>query len=354
MSHMATGEWGRHGAKPRGVGRVREVGALLWSRLRARGLSAWRDVPWLALAFAVRRMAETGIGTDECLKLGCLPLLVHYHSPVPDIDDLRARRIWDRRSPMTGIDMREERQLELLAELGRAFGQECRWPHEPTHDRYQFFTNNASFSYGCAAATHAMIRKHLPRRVIEIGSGVSSRVISGALRMNAAATGHSVEYTIIDPYPARDLDGLPGLTAVREQRVELLDVGVFRALGQNDVLFVDSGHTVRIGGDVNFLILDVLPALAPGVIIHFHDIALPFEYAEAYVTNPRFRVFWTEAYLLQAFLCANDAFEILLAMNLLMRDHLPEFRLAWPHYNPVIHHHPSHSFWIRRVGGSTP
>ncbi len=337
----------------RGLGRLRKAGALLWGQLWTRGISAWRDPPGVALAFAVRQMAETGIGTDECLQQGCLPMLVHYYSPVPDIVDLKARRVWDRRSPMTGIDMREKRQLELLAELGRAFGQECQWPHEPTSDKHQFFTNNASFSYGCAAVTHAIIRRYRPRRVIEIGSGFSSRVIAGALRMNAAETGQSTAYTIVDPHPARDLEGLPGLTALLKQRVELLDVGFFKALGQNDVLFVDSGHTVRIGGDVNFLILDVLPALAPGAIAHFHDIALPYEYAEVYFTNPRFRVFWTEAYLLQAFLCANDAFEILLAINLLMRDHMPEFRLAWPHYDPSVHQYPSHSFWIRRVGSSS-
>jgi hypothetical protein len=61
-------------------------------------------------------------------------------------------------------------------------------------------------------------------------------------------------------------------------------------------------------------------------------------------------VFWTEAYLLQAFLCHNAAYEVLLAMNFLMRDHAAAFRSAWPHYDARIHRFPSHSFWIRRVG----
>ncbi|MGH2360022.1 MAG: class I SAM-dependent methyltransferase, partial [bacterium] len=227
-------------------------------------------------------MAETGVGTDECLKQGCLPMLVHYYSPVPDIEDLKARRVSDRRSPMAGIDVRAGQQLELLAKLGRDFGHECRWPHDPTEDKYQFFTNNTGFSYGCAAATHGIIRKSKPRRVIEVGSGASSRVIAAALRMNALETGQPADYTIVDPYPGPELEALPGLTRIVRQRVELLDVDRFKELGTNDVLFVDSGHTVRIGGDVNFLILDVLPVLAPGVIAHFHDIALPYEYAEVY------------------------------------------------------------------------
>ena len=115
----------------RGGVRTRQLYRLLRSRLRSyRDASLWGDLGLLAPA--VRRMAETGNGTDECLEQGCLPMLVHYYSPVPDIGDLRARRVWDRRSPMAGIDMREPHQLALLAELGREFGAECRWPHEPS------------------------------------------------------------------------------------------------------------------------------------------------------------------------------------------------------------------------------
>jgi hypothetical protein len=174
-------------------------------------------------------------------------------------------------------------------------------------------------------------------------------VIAAALQMNEKDSGKRAEYTVVDPFPGDALGRLPGVGEVLRRRVELLEADVFRTLGENDILFVDSGHTVRAGGDVNFLVLDILPVLAPGVVVHFHDIALPYEYAEVYFTNPRFRVFWTEAYLLQAFLCHNAAYEVLLAMNFLMRDHAVAFRSAWPHYDPSIHRFPSHSFWIRRV-----
>ena len=332
----------------RGSARARQLYRLLRSRLRSyRDASLWGDLGLLAPA--IRRMAETGNGTDTCLEQGCLPMPVHYYSPVPDIQDLRARRVWDRRSAMAGVDMREEPQLALLAELGRDFGAECRWPHDPSHDESEFYTDNSSFSYGCAAATHALIRKLKPRRVIEAGSGFSSRVIAAALRANEKDSGGRAEYTVVDPFPGGALEGLPGVSRVLRQRVELLDADLFRTLGENDILFVDSGHTVRAGGDVNFLVLDILPILAPGVVVHFHDIALPYEYAEVYFTNPRFRVFWTEAYLLQAFLCHNVAYEVLLAMNFLMRDHAAAFRSAWPHYDPSLHRFPSHSFWIRRA-----
>jgi hypothetical protein len=294
-------------------------------------------------------MAESGEGTDECLKHGCLPMRVHFYSPVPDIDDLRRRQVWSKRSALAGLELQVEKQLALLSRLGREFGAECDWPFEDSGDYSQFFTNNSGFSFGCAAATHMLIREFKPRRVIEVGSGSSSRVIAAAIRANTRSGAPPADYTIIDPYPGPLVRRIPGVTRVIPERVELMDLALFNDLGPGDILFVDSGHTVRIGGDVNFLILDVLPRLQSGALAHFHDIPLPFEYAEVYSTNPRFRVFWTESYLLQAFLSFNSSFEVLLAMNLLMSDHLETFRHALPAYDPTVHQYLSHSFWIRRV-----
>jgi hypothetical protein len=78
---------------------------------------------------------------------------------------------------------------------------------------------------------------------------------------------------------------------------------------------------------------------------------MPYEYPEIYFTNPAFRVFWTESYLLQAFLCFNRQFEILLAMNYIMKKQTDEFQKAFPHYDPQKHKASSSSFWIRRVTG---
>jgi hypothetical protein len=302
---------------------------------------------WSELPRTVRYMAETGAGTQECLEQGCLPMQVHFYSPVPDIKDLRDRGVFCRKSKLSGIDLRVPQQLALLAELGAEYGAECAWPHEPTGDPHQFHTSWSGFSFGCAAALHSVIRKHKPRRVIEIGSGGSSRVISAALLRNYRDTGKKPNYTVIDPYPTEITRTLPGLTCLEQDRVEATPTDLFEDLDHNDLLFVDSGHTVRIGGDVNYLLLDIVPALRPGVIVHVHDIPMPYEYAEVYYTNSKFRMLWTESYLLQAFLCHNHAFEVLLAMNFLMCDKAEEFRGAWPQFQPAIHG-VSHSFWFRR------
>jgi len=298
-----------------------------------------------SLAEAISLMARTGTGTDACLRHKCLPLPVHYYSPVPDIADLEERNYFRHRSLLPGIYWRGEEQLAFLAQLGQMFGDECDWPTEPTKEPYQYYTENESFGYGCAAALHCITRYFRPRKIIEVGSGFSSLVISCALAINGRPES---EHTIIDPYPRLTTNSLPWMAELINQRVELLDVGFFEQLEKNDILFIDSGHTVRIGGDVNYLILEILPRLAPGVIVHFHDIPMPYEYAKAYFTNPKFRVFWTESYLLQAFLCFNSQFEVLLAMAYLMTERKKEFSSAFKHYSPERHHAISGSFWMRR------
>lgn len=300
------------------------------------------------LAPHIKFMADTGAGTDACLAYGALPVPVHFYSPVPDVADLDARGAFGRRSNLVGIDLQVPEQLARLAALGARFGTECRWPHEPTAHSADYVTSASGFSFGCASALHMLIRQHQPRRVVEIGSGWSSRVIAAALASNVSAGAPSANYIIVDPYPGETVKALHGVTELIQARVETVLPELFDKLDDGDILFVDSGHTVRMGGDVNFLILDVLPRLRSGVIVHFHDIPMPYEYARTYLTNPAFRVLWTESYLLQAFLTFNTTYEVILSMNLLMLEHVEAFQVALPAYDRGLHKEISHSFWIRR------
>ncbi len=300
------------------------------------------------LAALIKYMADTGKGTNDCLDKGCLPVAVHFYSPIPEIADLRERNVWNQKSASIGLDYNIERQMEFLSELGRQYGRECDWPTNPSDNPIDFFVNNSSFSYGCAASLYSMIRHYKPSQIIEIGSGNSSLVINQALAKNDLESERRCQYSVIDPYPRDVIEQLPSLMKLMQQRVELTDPEFFERLGEGDILFIDSSHSVKIGSDVNYLILEVLPRLKPGVVVHFHDIPLPFEYPEVYATNPGFRVFWTEAYLLQAFLCQNDKFEIVLAMNYVMTTQLEEFKASFPVFDPVEHKFTSSSFWIRR------
>ncbi len=303
------------------------------------------DEQWREIAALVSHMATSGEGTDQCLEAGCLPLPVHFYSPVPDLAELDRRQVWTRISPLRGVDMRPEQQAALLLEMARAYAPECRWAEHPVEGSPDFHWRNPSFSFQCASLLHYMVRARRPRRIIEVGSGMSSRVISRAIGMNARDHGITCDYRIVDPYPSAFTRALPGLSSVHDLKVEELEPAFFQELGPNDLLFIDSSHTVKIGGDVNFLVLDVLPVLAPGVAVHFHDIGLPFEYARAYYTTPTFRMLWAEAYLLQAFLMFNSEFEVLVSVPYLLHHSSNLLDEAFPG-DPK--NTGSGSFWLRR------
>ena len=298
------------------------------------------------IAKIVRYMAESGLGTDHCLEEGCLPLLVHFYSPVPDIKELDRRKIWEKISPLRGVRMQAESQILLLSEMARRFSPECNWSRHGAADSHEYYFDNNCFSFQCASLLHYMVRYFQPRRIIEAGSGHSSRVINGALARNKAEGAPACQYHIIDPFPADSTKTLPYLTKIDAVKVEEIPESMFSELESGDILFIDSGHVVKIGADVNFLVLDILPLLKPGVVIHFHDIAMPREYSRTYYTNPAFRMLWTESYLLQAFLAFNHEFEVLGSVSYLATHHPESLKKIFPG-DPGVG--GSQSIWLRRV-----
>jgi len=132
------------------------------------------------------------------------------------------------------------------------------------------------------------------------------------------------------------------------QKVEDVGVDFFSSLDDGDILFIDSSHVVRTGGDVPFLYMEVLPRLRKGVLVHIHDIFLPLAYPKEYVIKKR--CFWNEQYLLQAFLTYNDAFEVLLCGSYLHLKHLEELRSTFPPPAGLGVHENyfSSSFWMRK------
>ncbi|MEM3434135.1 MAG: class I SAM-dependent methyltransferase [Candidatus Methanomethyliaceae archaeon] len=292
-------------------------------------------------------IAKTGYGSDICWRLGFLPLPVHYYSPVPDKAKLR-RLNWQRAHDMPGISFNFNKQVELLYTLGRQYGYECAWPERPESGQAGYYWDNPSFGFSSACILHCFIRAFKPSKVIEVGAGYSTLIIAGALEMNRKETGFKSEFITFDPYPRTFLlSDIPGLTRLVQRCVEDVAVSEFESLQGGDILFIDSSHIVRIGGDVNYLYLDVLPRLRSGVIVHVHDVYFPYEYPSALYMGAK-KYFWTEQYLLQAFLCFNQEYEVLLAAYWLQLEHPEIFASAFPNFNPS-RHRPSSSFYMRRV-----
>ena len=265
---------------------------------------------------------------------------VHFYEPIPDTQSL-PETLWSQPSELVGIDMNESTQLDLLRNHFTKFRDEYdNLPVEPPPGQKRPFRGVD------ALVAYCMIRHFQPELIAEVGSGWSSLVLG-----QAAAKNKNSALICIDPFPSDVLrKGFPGLRSLIEKKIQDIDLEFFSQLGSGDVLFIDSSHTVKIGGDVNYLFLEVLPRLRPGVIVHVHDIFLPFEYRRDWVLD-EFR-FWTEQYILQAFLTFNSEFEVLLANSYLNHYHQQELKAAFPGLSSWA----GGSFWMRRkpIAGLRP
>jgi hypothetical protein len=112
-------------------------------------------------------------------------------------------------------------------------------------------------------------------------------------------------------------------------------------------LFIDSSHIAKVGSEVNYLYLEVLPRLRPGVFIHIHDIPFPYPTPEPEAWIFREHQFWNEAALVQALLCGNPLFEVVLCTSWLHHLHPEVLTSAFRSYDPS-RHVPS-SLWLRRT-----
>ncbi len=265
----------------------------------------------------------------------------HYTQPIPDTAALDPG-LWERRSALPGIDMREAQQLELLRSVRDDFAGEYDRLEDDAGDGFRL--ENPYFGPVDAEMLYCMIRRARPRRICEIGSGYSTRVSALALARNAAA-GAPGRIDSYDPYPGAATPAASPTLAVHATPAERIPPQTFDALAAGDVLFVDSTHVVKIGGDVVFLFLEILPRLQPGVLVHVHDIFLPCDYPKEWIL--RHRLFWTEQYLLQAFLAFNDAFEVLWAGGYMHVCHPRELAAAFRSYDPATVR-PG-SFWMRKA-----
>jgi hypothetical protein len=263
---------------------------------------------------------------------------VHFYQPIPDTQSL-PQKLWDHPSELVGIDMNDSVQLDLLRNRFPKFrGEYEQFPTKPTGQPSRFHLNNDFFDGTDALVAYCMVRHFQPRLIIEVGSGFSSLIAA-----EAAAKNKSSALICIEPFPREFLrQRFPGLHSLIEKKVEDLDLDFFSQLGPGDILFIDSSHTIKIGGDVNYLFLEVLPRLKPGVIVHVHDIFLPFDYRRDWVMD-EFR-FWTEQYLLQAFLTFNSEFEVLMANSYLGHYHKEDLKTTFPN-SPWW---GGGSFWMRR------
>jgi hypothetical protein len=280
---------------------------------------------------AARRAKEWAKGRLHAVfefgqRLGVDVLPRHFYSEVPDLRQLKHDRSWQRPYSLVGVRgsdvtaqlewLREICPPELAAEL----------PALELHARAA--VANGAVGYGTVESDllYCVVRTLRPRRMTQIGAGASTWVTL------QAADGSDIDITCVDPFPTGFLAELSaaGRIALRDVPVQDVPVDELTDLGPGDVLFVDSTHTVSVGSDVNYVILEVLPRLRKGVLVHFHDITMPYDFTPTLLSRDLF--FWTESVLLHAYLADNPRFEIRAGCALLHDRAREDFQAIVPTY----------------------
>lgn len=276
------------------------------------------------------------------LRAGCFPLRDHYYEPAFDNEPLRSLLAVERDLP--GIEWNRDEQLRLL----ESFSYQDELADLPRRDvgGFEFYLENRAFESGDAEYWYNVIRLKKPRRIIEIGSGFSTRMAIRALEANKREDPcYTCEHVLIEPYEHQWLEALD--CRVIREKVENADLSMFKELHQNDILFIDSSHVIRPRGDVLAEYLAILPILDVGVIVHIHDIFSPRDYpAEVVVDKVKF---WNEQYLLEAFLTLNHDWKIIGPLNFLRHHHFEELKAKCPF---LTEDREPGSFYIQRVRAS--
>lgn len=281
---------------------------------------------------------------DVWQRLGFHVTKNHYYEPLPDTRALKDE-LWLNNSSLVGIDINEKGQLDLLNEFTRKFKREYDLlPQNRTKDPHQYFIDNGEFSAVDGEILYCMIRYFKPRRIFEVGSGNSTYLSAEAVLKNKGEN-YRCELTVCDPYPNDVLkSGFPGFDKLITREIQDIPLLEFDKLQENDILFIDSSHVLKVGSDVRYEYNEILPRLKRGVIVHIHDIFLPAEYPKEWIL--KYHRFWNEQYLLQAFLAFNGNYEVLWAasyMHLNYPDKLEAYfapykkEKSWPA-----------SFWMRK------
>jgi predicted O-methyltransferase YrrM len=268
----------------------------------------------------------------------------HYYEPLPNFAELTQEDIFKRRYSKA-VEWNLDAQLEWVKRL-TTYSSEIQQINNNENSNFKFDFFNNFYLEVDAAVYYALIREIKPTKIIEIGCGYSTQIAGLAIAMNQQE-GKVGKILCIEPYPEPQLTEANLEIQLITEKVETIELKVFEQLEPGDILFIDSTHTVKFGSDVCREILEILPTIASGVWVHFHDIFFPYDYPPKWLIEERRA--WNEQYMLEAFLAYNHRFEVVLANHWLSVDYPQEVAKLWPGVlqwkNP---YHRCGSLWLRK------
>jgi hypothetical protein len=252
---------------------------------------------------------------------------------------MESRGHWKNARYNQGFKLDAEKWLEFLKQTCAPFAAMYNLLSPSMNgDPHEYYLQNGWFESVDAEVLYSIIRYLKPRRIFEVGSGFSTRLMRKAIKDGDLTT----KITSVDPHPHSNTNIEPYADEYIKSQIESIEVEkIINRLNAGDILFIDSSHKVMTGGDIPYLFLEVIPRLKPGVYIHVHDIFLPLDYPKSWVEWG-----WTEQYLVHAFLCYNEAFEITWLAKYMWEYHKSDVLEAIP--NALPNATPS-SLWLKKL-----
>ncbi len=263
-------------------------------------------------------------------KYKVLLLPYHFYIQIPNISFLKKEQYWRLPFKMDNINgvsidsqldnIKNDIDEDLIANL----------PNMNIHADACLENGDDGYAKIDAQFLYAFIKKNKPKRVIQIGCGVSTAIV---LRAMNDANIH-IDITCIEPYPSEFLKNAnkDGKINLVEEFAQKVSIDLFKTLTDGDLLFVDSTHTVMVGSEVNRIILEILPVLNKGVTVHFHDIWFPYDYSRIILTEDIY--FWGETTLLHSFLSFNSKYKLYISLSYLHYYAKEEMKKLFLNYNP--------------------
>lgn len=296
----------------------------------------------LIAAFWMKLIKKSGFGrlSDKVfMAVGILPIQDQYYQPLINPKKYLTKPLSDDRD-LPGVDFNTEEQRALLAKFD--YNEELLQIPLTSKSDIEYFYNNGAYGSGDGEYLYNMIRHFKPKRIIEIGSGLSTLMAQNAIKQNKADdAAYHCQHICIEPYEMPWLQKLD--IELRRELVEDVSFEEFQQLEENDILFIDSSHIIRPQGDVLFEYLQLLPRINKGVIVHIHDIFSPKDYPAEWVIKEH--RLWNEQYLLEAFLTGSDSYRIIGALNYLSHHFKEEFSAKCPIYAQQPGREPA-AFWM--------
>lgn len=267
------------------------------------------------------------INTNLLKKIGVFPIIDHFYEPFFNHKTLTGDFSKIRNLP--SIDFREQEQLDLLKSFKFQKDFQSFLDSEANLKTLRSFSiTNGSYGAGDAEILFNFLRLKKPTKIIEIGSGNSTKVIEAALKLNIKE-GSNPKFTCIEPYKPW-LKSTEHIKILRS-KLEQTSLDWTKELSDGDFLFIDSSHMIRPQGDVLYEYLEIIPMLNPGVFVHVHDIFSPRDYPETWLkTDVKF---WNEQYLLETLLSNSNRYKVIASLNYLAKDYFEELKKVCPHLN---------------------